>query len=155
MNAIADGLNRNALFQALNRQLENPLARRALLYADKQPELLYLAVCVLQLAHVDTVPELGRLGPDLLKGLVRVDCGFYHFAVEWCRVYSQGEDGPTRELRAQLVEQLGAVLREECQHPGLAAGGTPPRARKLRPHKCWSMRASGQSEAGACPATVR
>lgn len=141
MNAIADGLTRNALFQELNRRLTHPLARRALLYADKQPELVYLAVCVLQLAHVDTGPEIGRLGPDLLKGLVRIDCGFFHFAEEWCRLYSQGEDAATRRIRADLVEQLAAALREECR--GLRAAETPTARAAARPrHECWSLRAA-------------
>lgn len=141
MNAIADGLTRNALFHELNRRLTNPLARRALLYADKQPELVYLAVCVLQLAHVDTAPELGRLGPDLLKGLVRIDCGFFHLAREWCRLYSQGEDAATCRIRADLVEQLAAALREECRDRRAAAKPAARAAARPR-HRCWSLRAA-------------
>lgn len=141
MNAIADGLTRNALFQELNRRLTSSLARRALLYADKQPELLYLAVCVLQLAHVDTAPELGRLGPDLLKGLVRIDCSFFHLAEEWCRVYSVGEDVTTCRIRASLIAQLASALREECRDR--RAAGEPAARSAARPrHRCWSLRAS-------------
>lgn len=138
MNAIADGLTRNALFQELNRRLTNPLARRALRYADKQPELLYLAVCVLQLAHVDTPPAVGRLGPDLLKGLVRIDCAFFHFADEWCRVYSVGEDVATCRIRAALVTHLAAALRDACRKQP-AAGKPPAPASARQGHRCWSL----------------
>lgn len=142
---IANGLTRNALFRELNRRLKLDAARRVLWYADKQPELVYLAVCVLRLIHAETSPNLGRLGPDLLKGLVRIDCGFYHFACEWCRVYSVGENAVTHSLRNLVLEQLLAALPERCK-------ATLHGTRKPGPlrHQCWSFRCRT-----GCPALTR
>lgn len=145
---------KHRLFQALGRRLKTPWARKALNWQLSHHQLIYLLVCALEMIHYDLPDEwIGDIAKDILRKLVRIDCSFYHFCVEWCdRAEADDPDKQTYEARKKFLSELFARLQPQCQ--AVDAAKRPTRKKNL-PHSCRPMRAQSGPGAASKPLKKR
>ncbi len=127
----------HALFQGLGFSIRGRWGRLALGYQSSYPEVLYLVVCCLQLIWYEDMSGLQRHARNMLRDLVPLDCGLWHFCKEWCeRAEETNPDAQTFEMRQTLLAELRGLLRPECLKA--AERQTPPRTHSAN-HTCWSL----------------